>query len=54
MWLKNNSWIYIEREKIKKNIYIPKNWILKKEKLTGKVHYCLYIRKTHYFIEFKK
>lgn len=52
-WLKNESWIYIEQEKIKKNIYIPKNWILKKEKITGKVKYCLYIRKIHYFIELK-
>ncbi|CAL4042017.1 Ribosomal RNA small subunit methyltransferase D [Buchnera aphidicola (Pemphigus populi)] len=54
MWLKNNSWIYIEKEKTRKNIYIPNNWILKKEKSTRKINYRLYIRKMHYFIEFKK
>ncbi|QNS01780.1 MAG: 16S rRNA (guanine(966)-N(2))-methyltransferase RsmD [Buchnera aphidicola (Pentalonia nigronervosa)] len=43
-WLKNNSLIYIEKNK-KKNITIPQNWILYKKKISGQTEYCLYVFK---------
>lgn len=54
MWLKNNSWIYIECSKYQNNIKTPKSWFLYKNKTTGLVNYSIYIKKTNYFIELNK
>ncbi|QCI24145.1 16S rRNA (guanine(966)-N(2))-methyltransferase RsmD [Buchnera aphidicola (Muscaphis stroyani)] len=44
-WLKEDSLVYIEKEK-KHSLVMPKNWILYKKKNTRKIEFYLYIFKS--------
>lgn len=43
-WLKNSSFIYIEQENSKSEIYVPQQWKIYREKISKKVIYRLYFK----------